>query len=115
MPIRGLESTVFTFVHVDDVAEAIVRALEKEENIGEKYIIGNEQCTFGKINQWVSEISGVPLPFLSIPNFIVKWNAFFLTALANLTKHPPLWGLSADLVRVSLTTLKPMEPRQSGN
>jgi len=106
MPIRGLESTVFTFVHVDDVAEAIVHALDKEENIGEKYIIGNEQCTFGKINHWVSEIAGVPLPFLSIPNFMVKWNAFFLTALANLTKRPPLWGLSTDLVRGSLTPLK---------
>jgi dihydroflavonol-4-reductase len=106
MPIRGLESTVFTFVHVDDVAEAIVHALDREGNIGEKYIIGNEQCTFGKINHWVSEIAGVPLPFLSIPNFMVKWNAFFLTALANLTKRPPLWGLSTDLVRGSLTPLK---------
>jgi hypothetical protein len=37
---------------------------------------------------------------------MVKWNAFFLTALANLTKRPPLWGLSTDLVRSSLTPLK---------
>ena len=106
MPIRGLESTVFTFVHVNDVAEAIVRALEKEDNIGEKYIIGKEQCTIGEINKWVSEISGVTLPFLSIPSFLVKWNALFLTALADLTKRPPIWGLSTDMVRNSLTALK---------
>ena len=106
IPIRGLESAVFTFVHIDDVAEAIVRALDKEGNIGEKYIVGKEQCTYGEINRWISEISGVPLPFLSIPDVMVKWNAFFLTALANLTKRPPLWGLSADMVRSSLTPLK---------
>ena len=106
MPIRGLESTAFTFVHVNDVAEAIVRALEKEDNIGEKYIIGKEQCTIGEINSWVSEISGVPLPFFSVPTFMVKGNAIVLTAMANITKRPPLWGLSTDMVRNSLTALK---------
>ena len=106
MPLRALESAVFTFVHVDDVAEAIVRALDKEGNIGEKYIVGKEQCTYGEINRWISEIGGVPLPILSIPDFMVKWNAFFLTALANLTKRPPLWGLSAEMVRSSLTPLR---------
>lgn len=106
MPIRGLESTAFTFVHVNDVAEAIVRALEKEDNIGEKYIIGKEQRTIGEINKWVSEISGVPLPFLSVPAFMVKGNAFVLTAMSNITKRPPLWGLSTDMVRNSLTALK---------
>jgi dihydroflavonol-4-reductase len=106
MPIRGLESAVLTFVHVNNVAEAIVRALDKDDNIGEKYIVGKEQRTIGELNQWVSEISGVPLPFLSIPNFLVKVNAFFLTAVANLIKRPPLWGLSTDMVRNSLTPLK---------
>jgi nucleoside-diphosphate-sugar epimerase len=40
MPIRGLESSAITFVHENDVAESIVRALEKNDNIGEGYIIG---------------------------------------------------------------------------
>lgn len=106
MPIRGLESSVLTYVHVEDVAEAIVRALEKEGNIGEGYIIGKEQCSVGEINKWVSEISGVPLPFISIPDFIVRMNAYFLTALANLTKRPPAWGLSSDSVRNVLTNLR---------
>jgi dihydroflavonol-4-reductase len=93
-------------VHVNDVAKAIVRALEKEGNIGEGYIIGKEQCSVGDINKWISEISGVPLPFISIPDFMVKLNAFFLTTLSNLTKRPPAWGLSSDSVRNILTEFK---------
>ena len=106
MPIRGLESAVVTFVHVKDVAESIVKALEKEDNIGQGYIVGNEQCSIREINKWISEISGVPLPFISIPNFMVKINAFFLTAVANITKKPPAWGLSSDFVRNALTDLR---------
>jgi dihydroflavonol-4-reductase len=106
MPIRGLESSVFTWVHVNDVAESIVRALEKEDNLGERYIIGNEQYSVGEFNNAVSEIAGVPLPFLSVPNVMVKINAFFLTALANLTKSLPAWGLSIDFVNNAITGLK---------
>lgn len=106
MPIRGLESAVVTFVHVKDVAESIVKALEKEDNIGQGYIVGNEQCSIREINKWISEISGVPLPFISIPNYMVKINAFLLTAVANITKKPPAWGLSSDFVRNALTDLR---------
>ena len=106
MPIRGLESSAITFVHVNDVAESIVRALEKDDNIGEGYIIGKEYLSIRELNQWISEISGVALPLISIPNFMVKLNAFFLTAVANLTKRPPTWGLSSDFVNNALTAYK---------
>ena len=106
MPIRGIESSVLTFVHVKDVAECIVRALEKDGNIGEGYIIGKEQRSIREINQWVSEISGVALPLLSIPDFMVKFSAFILTAVANLTKRPPAWGLSTDFVENALAAYK---------
>ncbi len=38
LPARVMESSVFTFVHVKDVAEIIYRAAVMENNIGEKYI-----------------------------------------------------------------------------
>jgi dihydroflavonol-4-reductase len=103
MPIRAMESATMTWVHVKDVAESIVRALEKDDNIGEGYIIGKEQRSFGWLNKAVSEISCVPLPFLSIPNAMVKFNAFFLTMMADITKRPPAWGLSKDTVNNVLT------------
>ena len=61
MPIRGLESSAITFVHVNDVAESIVRALEKEDNIGEGYWSldmgtsgGFQKCL--KVIFWVLEL-----------------------------------------------------------
>jgi hypothetical protein len=44
-----------------DVAETIVRAAEKEYNIGEKYLVDKYQLSFREINQVPSEIYGVPL------------------------------------------------------
>lgn len=48
----------------------------------------------------ISEISGVPLPMMSLPNFMTVLNAYPLTWLANLIKKPPLWGLAMDQVKV---------------
>jgi dihydroflavonol-4-reductase len=100
MPARVFENSVFTFVHVKDVAEAIVRAIEKKNNLGEKYLVGKEQRSFGEINRMVSEISGVPLPKIRMPDFLVMINARLFTFLANLIKKPPLWGMSIDQMRV---------------
>jgi dihydroflavonol-4-reductase len=51
MPVQVLTSSLFPFVHVRDVAEAIVKGLEKEGNIGEKYLLVSENMTFGDINR----------------------------------------------------------------
>jgi dihydroflavonol-4-reductase len=100
LPATVFTDSIMTFVHVKDVAETIVRATEKEDNLGEKYLVGTYQLTFGEINQMVSEISGVPLPILSLPGPLVMVNATLLTFLANLIKKPPIWGMSVDQMRV---------------
>ncbi len=100
LPATVFNDSIMTFVHVSDVAETIVRATEKENNLGEKYLAGKYQLTFGEINQMVSEISGVPLPKISLPSFMVMVNAKLLTFLANLIKKPPIWGMSVDQMKV---------------
>jgi dihydroflavonol-4-reductase len=99
MPGQVFTDTVITWVHVRDVAEVIVRALEKEDNIGEKYLVGKEQLSFHEINRMISDISGVPLPALRLPNGLVKMNAALLTWLADLVKKPPMRGMSVDQIR----------------
>jgi dihydroflavonol-4-reductase len=99
MPATVLHNSILTWVHVKDVAEAIVRAAEKENNIGEKYLIGKHQLSLKEINNLISEISGVPLPKLSLPNFVVSLNARILTMIADLIKKPPLWGMSVDQIK----------------
>jgi dihydroflavonol-4-reductase len=100
LPTTVFKNGIFTFVHVKDVAQAIVNALEKENNIGEKYLVGNYRYTWGEINKMISEISGVALPKFNLPDSLTMMNAFFLTGLANLIKKPPLWGMAIDQMKV---------------
>jgi len=100
LPGTIFKKRTFTFVCVRDVARAIVNALEKENNIGEKYLVGNYRYTWKEINNLISEVSGVPLPKLEFPESLTMMNAYLLTGLANLIKKPPLWGMSVDQMKV---------------
>ena len=99
LPAKVFQDSILTFVHVGDVAEAIVRAAEKENNIGEKYFVGKHQLSIREVCEMISDISGVPLPKISLPDSLVMVNAALLTWLANLTKKPPMWGMSVDQMR----------------
>ncbi len=100
LPAAVFKNEIFSFVYVKDVAQAIVNALETENNIGEKYLIGNYRYTWGEINKMITEISGVPSPKMSLPNWMTMLNAYLLTGLANLIKKPPLWGMAIDQMKV---------------
>ena len=99
LPARVFEDSILTWVHVRDVAEVILRAAEKENNIGEKYLAAKHQLSLGEMNQMVSEISGVALPRFRLPDFMVKANATLLTFLSDITKKPPMWGMAKDQIR----------------
>jgi len=99
LPATVFQNRIFTFVYVKDVAQAIVNALKKENNIGEKYLVGNYRYTWGELNNMISEISGVPLPKMHLPDSIAMLNAALLTGLANVIKRPPLWGMAIDQMK----------------
>jgi dihydroflavonol-4-reductase len=92
-PATAFHDSIMTAVHVRDVAEAIVRALEKEDNFGEKYLIGKERLSIGDLMDMVCEISQVPPPPMQLPDSVVLATARLLTGLANLTKKPPYLGM----------------------
>ena len=96
---RVFEDANVTLVHVNDVVEVIIKALEKENNLGEKYLVGKYQLSLRDFNEMISEISGVPLPRISLPDSLVVVNATILTLLADLIRKPPLLGISRDQVR----------------
>ncbi|OGU84686.1 MAG: hypothetical protein A2W11_07690 [Ignavibacteria bacterium RBG_16_35_7] len=100
LPATVFKNQIFSFVYVKDVAQAIVNALEKDDNIGEKYLISNCRYTWGEINKMISEISGVSLPIFSMPDSITMMNAYLLTGIANVIKKPPLWGMAIDQMKV---------------
>ena len=90
LPATAFGDAILTFFHVKDVADAIVRALEKENNVGQRYLIGKHQLSMGEFTRMVSEISGVPAPAARLPGYLVTINASLITLLANLTKRPPM-------------------------
>ena len=99
LPATVFHDSILTWVHVGDVAEVILKAAEKEDNIGEKYIVCKHQLSFREINEMTSEISGVPLPKLTLPDWLAMANATLLTGLAGLTRKPPMWGMAADQMK----------------
>lgn len=99
LPATVFNDSVITYVHVRDVAEAIVEALEKENNVGEKYLVGKRQLSYREYNEMISEISKVPLPKVCLPNSLVMANAALLTWLADLAKKPPRWGMALDAMK----------------
>jgi dihydroflavonol-4-reductase len=99
LPAKVFQNTVFSLVHVNDVVEAIIRAAEKRDNLGEKYIVCKDQLSFREMNELIHDISGVRLPLLSFPNWLVMATAALLTGLANLTKKAPLLDISWDQMR----------------
>jgi dihydroflavonol-4-reductase len=99
VPGNFFENSVLTYVHVRDTAESIVKALEKENNIGEKYLIGKYRLSIREIVELISEVSGVPIPKRRLPGPLVMLSAAILTGLASITKKPPALGMSTDQMR----------------
>jgi dihydroflavonol-4-reductase len=99
MPGMVFEDSTLTWVHVEDVTEAIVGALEKEGNEGEKYLVGGQALSMQELTRTVCDISGVPLPKVRIPDRVVMAGAALLTKVADLSGRPPLLGMSTDTMR----------------
>jgi dihydroflavonol-4-reductase len=98
MPAQVLTRASFPFIYVKDICAAILKALEKEGNIGEKYIVSSANLTFGEVNKMISEISGKKLPFIKLPKWLTTFNSYILTGVANLIRRPPLWDMSVDQI-----------------
>jgi dihydroflavonol-4-reductase len=99
LPARLLEDALTTWVYVEDVAEAIVLALEAPDNIGEEYIVGKHRSTMGEFNRMVGEIGAVSLPRFYMPWPLARLSGAVLTAWADIRGRPPLWGMARESLR----------------
>ncbi len=86
------------FVHVKDVANAIIKSLTPETN-GKVFIIGNENLLYNDFFNLVSEVAGRKGPKTKIPNWGVKTFGLIAQFFAILTHRDPL--LSYPLARIS--------------
>lgn len=78
-PIIGNGKNKMDFVFVEDVADATILAAEKENAVGQRYIIGGDRTyTFLEILQVIADTINVPVPKIKVPYLIAKIGARFL-------------------------------------
>ena len=99
VPATIASDVTFTYVHVRDAAEAIVRAAEKSGNSGERYFVGDQRLTTRDFYSMIAELSGQPPPAREIPAWLAMGAARAMTFAAWLTGVPPKAPL--DLVRTA--------------
>lgn len=104
-------------VHVDDVAEGIVAALEKGRP-GERYILGGDNLTVQQLVRLALEVSGQRKPVLTVPGWVLS----AVVALCAAARIPPpvppgvvgyatrYWFVSCDKARRELG-YRPREAR----
>lgn len=97
VPVMIGTPNLFTYVDIDDAAEAIVRAGLAAGNVGSRYLVGAHRLTTEQYFGIISEVSGVPLPRLRMGRTAAMALARLLTAWAWVTGRPPLMPL--DLMR----------------
>ena len=90
--------TGLNIVHVDDVAEGHILALEKGR-IGERYILGGENLTLRELLEKISKFTGRPSPKIRISPDIILPLAYLVEALARITKKEPF--MTVDGVKMS--------------
>lgn len=94
--------TGLNLVHVDDVAEGHILALERGR-IGEKYILGNENLTLAQVFALVAEVAGRKPPRIKLNRELLWPLALGYEAVARLTGITPL--VTRDHLRMARKTM----------
>ena len=78
----------FNLVHVEDVADGVLLALDKGE-VGQSYVLGGELTTMGEMIDRVAEIEGRTAPRLTLPPALAKLSAPLGPVVGPLMGFPP--------------------------
>lgn len=91
--------TTYTYVHVSDAAEAIVRALTRADSVGRKYLIGNQRASTRDYFEIIGRLAGVPIPSRNIPEKWLMPVARGMEIVARLSKRRPV--LPIDVLKTT--------------
>ncbi|MBT8138787.1 MAG: NAD-dependent epimerase/dehydratase family protein [Gammaproteobacteria bacterium] len=91
MPALVGADTTYTYLYRGDAAEAITRALLKDDAVGDAFLIGDQRATTREYFNKIGRIAGVPIPKRNIPEKLLIPFAKGLERIARLTgKRPEL-------------------------
>jgi dihydroflavonol-4-reductase len=96
VPTPIFRHSVETYVAVQDVAEATIRAAGLPETVGKRYLIGGERLNGMEYVRQICEVADVRVPWMRLPDAFVIAAAYWFTLRSNLSGNPPPWGLSVD-------------------
>jgi dihydroflavonol-4-reductase len=95
--MKMFPKTGFNLVHVDDVADGILLALDKGE-VGKSYVLGGEISTMGELVEKVCELSGRKAPQRELPAVLMKAAIPIGPVVGKLMGFPPNL---AELIKTS--------------
>ena len=85
--------TTYTYVYVRDAADAITRALVKEDAIGQSYLIGNQRATTRDYFNTIGRLAAVSVPHWNIPESWLMPLARGMDAVSRRTGRRPILPL----------------------
>jgi dihydroflavonol-4-reductase len=99
LPVLVGADTAYTYVHVRDAAEAIVRALLNPKSTGRRYLIGTERATTREYFTLIGELADVPVPRWNLPEAALLPIARVLERVAQWTGRRP--ALPVDILETT--------------
>ena len=91
----------FAHVHVDNLLDAMLSTLTRDEAVGETFIVtdGDTHCHIGEYFRRLAEVAGVPAPTRSVPRVVAKAIGAMFEGAARFTgKAPQFTRVSVDFV-----------------
>jgi dihydroflavonol-4-reductase len=97
-----------SYVHVDDLADGLVRVLD-QGRIGEAYVLGGDEADMRRLVTTVAELAGRRPPTRALPAAAMKMGIPFGPLVGRLLGFPPNLGeliRTSDGVRIRMTDAK---------
>jgi dihydroflavonol-4-reductase len=91
--------TTYTYVYIQDAADAIFRALNKKSSVGRSYLIGNQRATTRDYFGAIGRLADVPVPSWNIPESWLIPVARGMDVVAKKTGRRPV--LPLDVLRTT--------------
>jgi dihydroflavonol-4-reductase len=102
-PLIWAPEGAFTFGHVEDVADALVRCAE-QGRVGETYFIGGHVLELKKMMSLWGEVTGRQPPFIWLPKPVAVLQAAILAPILRLIGQPAF--ISPEVVRNSFVSYR---------
>lgn len=102
VPMLSFRHRSMTWVHVEDLIDAIWFSLTRDVAVGKEYLVGGQVHTLGEIHDMIARVclglSQHPREYFPFDRLLLA-AAWILEPIGRLLKIEPPWGLTRDQIR----------------